>query len=52
VDVSAAFVAQREAAEAMRQARVTKAGKAQMAKQGAPTASKLAAKRVDTKRQQ
>ena len=28
----------------------TKAGKAQMAKQGAPSASKVAAKRVDTKR--
>jgi len=29
---------------------MTKAGQAQMAKQGAPSASKVAAKRVDTKR--
>jgi hypothetical protein len=30
---------------------MTKAGQAQKAKQGAPSASKVAAKRVDTKRQ-
>ena len=29
---------------------MTKAGQAQMAKQGAPSASKVAAKRIDTKR--
>jgi hypothetical protein len=29
---------------------MTKAGQAQMAKQGAPSAGKVAAKRVDTKR--
>jgi len=29
---------------------ITKTGQAQMAKQSAPTASKVAAKRVDTKR--